>query len=257
MDGDRLTRHHTQSLHRPRGAARATRYAVYFTPRRDSAWLNFGCAWLGRDAAADCEDSDRGGTLLDPAYVRRITEEPRRYGFHATLKPPFRLRPEYQGSAVHRQFTLLAAEQTPFELPPLEAASLDAFVALRPVEPCHAVNALADRCVASFDNLRAVSTRPELERRRPAGLTAVQRDLLAQWGYPYVFGEFRFHFTLTGKLAEAERTRVVAALAPIVQTMNREPMVVDSLSLFEQSAPEKPFRWMRRYGFDGTVEVYG
>ncbi len=39
-----------------------------------------------------------------------------------------------------------------------------------------------------------------LARRHPQSLSERQRELLAKWGYPYVFDEYRFHVTLTDTL---------------------------------------------------------
>ena len=63
------------------------RYAVYFAPEGGSALWRFGCAWLGWDAetGAECAMPDPPGL---PAPREALTRAPRRYGFHATLKPP-------------------------------------------------------------------------------------------------------------------------------------------------------------------------
>src|ERR1700761_1343097 len=69
----------------------ASRFAIYFSPKRDQRLFELGSQWLGRDAASEAD--------LDPALAedlsivewKQVTESPRRYGFHATLKPPFRL----------------------------------------------------------------------------------------------------------------------------------------------------------------------
>ena len=65
------------------------RYAVYYAPRA-GAFADAAAAWLGWDAGdgrgratARCA----GALAIRPA----ITAEPRRYGFHGTMKPPFRL----------------------------------------------------------------------------------------------------------------------------------------------------------------------
>lgn len=224
------------------------RYAVYFAPEPGSAWWRFGCAWLGRDpniALARAEP-------LGDGFARSITREPRQYGFHATLKAPFRLAPGHHASELHLQASLLARELETFTLPPLEAVVLDGFVALMPVSPCAATRALAERCVAAFDNLRAPPSRAELARRQLASLTARQSALFAQWGYPYVLDEFRFHLTLTGKLARADQDRVLRALAPAIAALNEEALRVDALSVFMQHAPEAPFLPVRRYAF-GTL----
>jgi Protein of unknown function (DUF1045) len=67
------------------------RYAVYFVPAAQSALYRFGSALLGYDCYTGNEiDFPDALPLSAPAW-RELTLEPRRYGFHATLKAPFRL----------------------------------------------------------------------------------------------------------------------------------------------------------------------
>ncbi len=68
------------------------RYALYLTPPPDSDLWRFGCSVIGRDAltGASCEGFSLEGYSRDS--WRNMTRDPRRYGFHATLKAPFPLR---------------------------------------------------------------------------------------------------------------------------------------------------------------------
>src|SRR5229473_956510 len=63
----------------------AGRYAIYFSPEDATALGRFGRQWLG---GADARAAVPGFSL---DRLAEITAEPRRYGFHATLKPPFAL----------------------------------------------------------------------------------------------------------------------------------------------------------------------
>ena len=66
------------------------RHAIYFAPPAGSPLAEFGADWLGWDPA-----TGRGRDGFDlPGLPRRRAElvaTPARYGFHATLKAPFRL----------------------------------------------------------------------------------------------------------------------------------------------------------------------
>jgi len=233
------------------------RYAVYFAPAPENAWWKFGCRWLGRDAVT-------GESLAQPKIegmgaerLWQITAWARCYGFHATLKPPFRLAP---GCGIDDLFDLTAAlaqNFEPFPLPGIEVCDIGEFVALQPVTAGSRAKKLAARCVLAFDRLRQPPDQAELAKRRSRGLTAQQEQLLARWGYPYVLDEFRFHFTLTDPVPRAERTVATAALQPIIAALNEEPLPVDALALFEQRFPQTPFMLKRRYRFDGICEVYG
>jgi phosphonate transport system ATP-binding protein len=71
------------------------RYAIYFVPHNGSEFYRFGAGALGYD----CHTGDRVRFLITGVAVStwaQLTEAPRTYGFHATLKPPFRLQPGFQ-----------------------------------------------------------------------------------------------------------------------------------------------------------------
>jgi hypothetical protein len=63
-----------------------TRYAIYYSPNADTLFHRLASEWLGRDAWSG--DAQRQPAIAD---IPALTEEPRRYGFHATLKAPFHL----------------------------------------------------------------------------------------------------------------------------------------------------------------------
>ena len=67
------------------------RYAVYYAPAADSALWRFGSATLGYDALTGEDLPFAVPPGCDLALWPAFTEEPRRYGFHATLKAPFEL----------------------------------------------------------------------------------------------------------------------------------------------------------------------
>jgi putative phosphonate metabolism protein len=246
---------------KPRATARAgspgaARYAIYFTPPRHSVWWLFGCAWLMRDAITDTRVTPPLVAGFDADEIERITVAPRGYGFHATLKAPFWLAPGHGARDVYRQAAHLAAALKPAPLPPLQLMPMDGFVALGCAADTPACNAIAAQCVGAFDPLRARADAGELARRRAAGLTPRQSQLLAAWGYPHVFDAFRFHLTLTGSLPTAQCERVIDTLRPLVDAMQAQPLALDALCVFEQPAHGAPFVVTRRYAFGGGVEVY-
>ena len=84
-----------------------------------------------------------------------------------------------------------------------------------------------------------------------AGPTPRQQELLGRWGYPYVMEEFRFHVTLTGRLAEPERASARAILTPLLRTVFMEPLRIHSLCLFEQPQPGGRFALVARHSLGG------
>ncbi|HIJ61139.1 MAG TPA: DUF1045 domain-containing protein [Rhodospirillaceae bacterium] len=229
----------------------AARYAIYFVPEDDSALARFGWAWLGR-RATEIEPID---PTVPPGFDRArfldIISEPRRYGFHATLKAPFRLTEGRSIADLVAALRTFAANQSPFILPPLELASLNRFLALRLTSPCLPLAALAAQAVRHFDAFRAPADETETARRLAAGLTARQELLLEAWGYPYVLEEWRFHMTLTGPLEEDSRRRVATVLRPLLEGLAAaEPCA--SISLFEQPEGSRLFRQMVRFALGGA-----
>ncbi|MEI7447890.1 MAG: DUF1045 domain-containing protein, partial [Burkholderiales bacterium] len=142
----------------------APRYAAYWLPATTHPLWAAGCAWLGRDPRD-------GGPGSGPA--RPWASAPWRYGFHATLKAPCRLASGATESGWLDAVGAVAARHAAFELPALRVATLDDFLALRPVAdpPAdHPLRRLADDCVAGLDALRAPPEAAELARRLVPGL---------------------------------------------------------------------------------------
>ncbi|MEM9049719.1 MAG: DUF1045 domain-containing protein [Pseudomonadota bacterium] len=202
---------------------RYTRFAVYWAPPAGSALAQEGAAWLGWDAATgqkpaldparqsarqsprqSARQSAQRPALPDPAGLdlAALTERPRRYGFHATLKAPFRLAEDSDAEALETAFEQQAAAMAPFEMPALTARWLGPFLALVPARDAPALSGFAGRWVEALEAHRAPLSPAEMARRRAAGLSARQDGYLQRWGYPYVFDEFRFHLTLTGPVAD-------------------------------------------------------
>jgi len=205
------------------------RYAVYFTPP-EGELAALGAAWLGWDCARRCAVAHPEVPGL-PAPVAEITETPRKYGLHATIKPPFALA-EGQGEAgLIGAFERFCAGEAAVTLAGLEIAALGRFLALVPVGDQGGLNGLAARAVAAFEPFRAPLTEPQLARRRTGGLTPEQDAHLLRWGYPYVMEEFRFHITLTGKRPKAELPAIKAALDARLGPIVPRPFQIDALSL--------------------------
>jgi putative phosphonate metabolism protein len=228
-----------------------TRYALYLAPPPSSPLHVTASALLGRDAAAD-----RALPFLVPDGIaaerwQAITEEARGYGFHGTLKPPFRLASGTSATALEAAIADFAAGRAAFAGPPLVLRAISGFLALVPDVADPRIDALANDCVRHFDRFRAPPGESELARRRKAGLTPRQEEYLRRWGYPYVMEAFRLHFTLTCRLADDERAHVAAALRPHVEPFAGEPLCIDALALFVQPAAGAPFTLARRFPFGG------
>jgi hypothetical protein len=215
-------------------AAPGFRAALYWTPPPDDILAVAGKSWLGRDAEGNL-------AIAQPVLpgIADATEAPRLYGFHATLRPPMRLATgwaEFCAAAEEVARTI-----TPFDLPALEVAEMSGFLALRETAPCPALQALADLCVRLTEPHRLAPDPGELARRRAQRLTPRQDQMLVRWGYPYVMAEWRFHMTLTRRLAASERDVLRPAAEDHFANALKIPRRVEALAIFTQAGPGEPF----------------
>ncbi len=222
----------------------SVRVALYYAPALSDPLWPAGCAWLGRDP-------ETAATLAQPDLpdIRAVTADARLYGFHCTLKPPMRLRTNY--GAFLDDAAVLARGLAPFSMPRLHVAELSGFLAVREAEPCPALRALADACVAGVDRHRAFPEEAELARRRQGGLSAVREANLLRWGYPGVFDEWRFHMTLTRRLTDAERAVFLPAAQAHLADALPHPRRVEEICVFTQAGPGAPFTIAERLPMRG------
>lgn len=210
------------------------RYAVYVAPE-PGPLADFGAAWLGWDCLAG-RNVDHPEVPGLPVPLAEITETPRKYGMHATMKPPFRLCDGAGEAALRAAFEGFCRTATPVSLDGLTLARLGRFLALVPQGDETHLRSLAANTLHAFEPFRAPLTEVELARRRAAGLSPEQDALLLQWGYPHVMQAFRFHMTLTGKLPRKQAIQTQTALAPIIDPLVPRPFFITSLSLMGEDA---------------------
>jgi Protein of unknown function (DUF1045) len=132
-------------------------------------------------------------------------------------------------------------------IPALRVTRIGRFLALTSARQEPALTALAGTCVRALDHLRAPPSPDELAKRRAAGLSARQETLLAQWGYPYVMEEFRFHITLSGQADGDSLDRLAIAAADYFADDLQTGQPVDALSLFRAGGHGDSFVIFARY----------
>lgn len=227
------------------------RYALYITPPPESDLWRFGCEVIGRDALTGNLREGFAPEGYEPEAWRRLTSDPMRYGFHATLKAPFRLRADLDLFDLIDHVAAFARTHTPFDAGELHFGAMAAddaraFVVLKPGGQSKALRSLEEAAVRGLDSVRAPLSQEERLRRNAARLSPRQRYYFEAWGYPYVIDEFRPHFTLTNAVPEP---------APIVKSLEWEfglrvasrEMRVDAVSLFGETEPDGDFRILRRF----------
>ncbi|MCX8995640.1 DUF1045 domain-containing protein [Rhizobiaceae bacterium BDR2-2] len=223
------------------------RYALYFTPAQDDPLTVAAARWLGRDAFSGGLVAQGEEAPLSLETLREATAEPRRYGFHATLKAPFALADGASPAGLIDAMAAFAAETRIFDIPALSLGRIGAFFALVPGAPCPPLREFAADCVRRFEPFRAPLAEADIARRRPERLTPAQREHLAVWGYPYVMDEFRFHMTLSGPLEPALADAVEPVLKSRFAGFLGKPLPVSGLALFvepERGAPFTVHTWL-------------
>jgi putative phosphonate metabolism protein len=221
--------------------AQGPRYAIYYVPAPGSDLFRFGSTALGYDCYTGANLGAPVDLGIDPATWEALTEEPQRYGFHATLKAPFHLAPSYSEAHLVHALTGLTARMLPVVEPVI--AMLSGFIAILPAKPCPAADALAADCTRLFDRFRAALNDADRARRLAAGLSRRQIEYLDRWGYPYVFDDFRFHMTLTGRIESSRAPPILTALQQaFARSCGRRAITIDRVSLVRQDHPDDPFR---------------
>ena len=203
------------------------RFAIYFIPDQIE-FANLGASWLGWDIITGKEVRQIG---LNDFDIKRFTEQPKKYGFHATVKAPFRMNGSKSSTELMSTFDEFAKICAPVILEGLEVKKLGDFLALRPVGSEAKLNSLVANVVEHFDCFRAPLTQKEIAKRRRIKLTTIQETLMKKWGYPFVRSEFQFHITLTGPLSQNDAHTAQSAVESFFGDIIKEPFKINSLCL--------------------------
>lgn len=220
------------------------RYAIYYTAAPGSALDRFGASLLGYDAHGGDELPFPEG--LPPDW-RDLTQDPRKYGFHATLKAPMALADGKAEARLVAACELFAELARPVPVIQPVVDSISGFIAVIPAEPPAELIRLAADCVGAFDTFRAPLTAEDRARRNPSRLTPRQREHLDRWGYPYVLEDFRFHMTLTGRLAPERREPILAMLRNRFSALDLQTLAIDRIAIFRQENAVSRFRIIKHW----------
>lgn len=217
------------------------RFAVYYAPCPGS-FADKAAAWLGWDTR-------QGRAIAHPELgipLAQITTDPRKYGFHGTIRAPFRPATGVNPDHITDRVRTLAAGLAPVRLEGLALGVFHGFLALTPKGDTSALLTLAEAVVRGTNDLRAPLTDAEIARRRPETLTPRQQELLRLWGYPGVMEAFQFHLTLTNQLPDSLAASVVHAAEGFFAADIPDPFVIEDLCLFGEDA-EGRFHLLYRY----------
>lgn len=218
------------------------RYAIYFAAGADNALSRFGAELLGYDAYTGDERPFPGDALRVAPDWRDVTTDPRKYGFHGTLKAPMTLTSGKTEAALAAACAAFAGKARPIPAIRPVVDAISGFIAVIPAEPVVSLQTLAADCVRDFDSFRPPLTAEDRARRKPEKLTERQRDYLDRWGYPYVMEEFRFHMTLTGRLDAERRGPILEMLRARFAGLRLDTLEIDRIALFKQDDAKARFR---------------
>lgn len=217
------------------------RYALYAAPAVDHPLHGIAVSWLGRDAVDGADLPLPHVAGLSGGAIETYLADPARYGFHATLKAPFSLKEGMDEASLIAAVDAFAATSQPLVIPELVVRRLGRFFALVPNEPVDALDEWVGRIVIAFEPFRAPLCAADIARRRAAGLTLEEERNLVEWGYPYVFGAFRFHMSLTGRVPREDTELIEAAIRQHFAAVEGKPFTIDRLALFAEPERGAPF----------------
>jgi len=218
------------------------RYAIYYAAAPDTDLDRFGARLLGYDAFSGKDLPFPDGVLQVAPDWRELTRDPRKYGFHATLKAPLSLAPGKTETEFLAACEAFANAPRPVPVIRPVVDSISGFIAVVPAEPSTELERLASDCTSEFDSFRARLTPEDRTRRNPSALTERQCGHLDRWGYPYVMEDFRFHMTLTGRLDAERREPVLRMLRNSFSAIGIKTLAIDGIALFRQDDADSRFR---------------
>ena len=229
------------------------RCAIYFVPPPDDPLTVTAAEWLRRDpyTGAALVGPIDGLTDADHAF---LTALPRRYGFHATLKPAFTLAPGKSVPELERWLGRFCDRLSPLAIE-TRLALVENFFALVPVQPSTELDMLAARIVTEFDGFRSPLSETALARRDVSRLNGRQLSNLMNWGSPNIFDQFRFHMTLTGPIDLIEREHVLTVLGRHFGPHAGAPLEIGQLVLAVEPEANAPFLVHSAHKFGLTQQL--
>jgi hypothetical protein len=161
------------------------------------------------------------------------------------MKAPFRPREGVKQFALVEAMAAFCACRRRLVTGKLQLHRFPRFLALVPESETAELDWLADSCVTHFDHFRSPLT-PE-DRVRRGDMLPTETALFEQFGYHFIFNNFKFHITLAGPLDDPELDAVQPALATAVAPLCEEPFKVEDLCLFGDPGEDAPFQLVERF----------
>lgn len=226
------------------------RYAIYYTLPKENELYQKVSSWLGHDVYGTKEKQNSFEFPEALVPFRQYNNKASVYGFHATLKAPFRLAEGLSRHQLEYSLEKFCTLRKPFECGKMSIVEIGNFLAFSHQSYCQKMELLAQDCVKTFEDFRAPLNNAEIARRKPESLTKKQKQLLNLWGYPYVMEEFKFHMTLTNKIYDGNLQACHAALNDYFSPYLSQSFVVDRVYLYHQPSPTEKFYIINSFPFE-------
>ena len=218
------------------------RVAIYFLPKKNSSLENFGKNLLGRDINKKKKISltrrqkyfiNRGFTYFDE--LKDYCEQPAKYGFHATLKAPFRLKRNVKTKNFYDVISHIAAQHSRFKIKGLKIVYSKKFTFITSRKPNKLLINLENDLVKHLDTFRAELNKTEIKKRIPDSLTFKQNKYLKEWGYPFVFDQFKFHMTLMNQNNNKLSNKQKLELEKLIYKISNNVIEFNEISLLGEN----------------------
>ena len=218
------------------------RVAIYFLPKKNSSLENFGKNLLGRDINKKKKISltrrqkyfiNRGFTYFDE--LKDYCEQPAKYGFHATLKAPFRLKRNVKTKNFYDVISHIAAQHSRFKIKGLKIVYRKKFTFITSRKPNKLLINLENDLVKHLDTFRAELNKTEIKKRIPDSLTFKQNKYLKEWGYPFVFDQFKFHMTLMNQNNNKLSNKQKLELEKLIYKISNNVIEFNEISLLGEN----------------------
>ncbi len=230
------------------------RFGIYFVPG-SGPLRDLATDWLGYDIVHETDVKRPPFLSSLVPDIDKLTEVPKRYGLHATIKAPFRLAKDCHLDDLKEATAHFCRTLQPIVIPGFTLSEIESFFCLMPQEGTGELSWLASSCLRKLERFRAPLKEAERQKRMTKGLSQRERHLLEQWGYPYVLENFRFHITLTCAITDpAYRKNLRPILAEYLAKALDRPLVIDALCLVCEREPGTRFELVQRFLFKSEPE---
>jgi len=231
----------------------AYRYAIYFSPQ-NTPLSRFGARVLGVDVHRGTQVEQFVLASLPTDRMFEITQTARGYGFHATLKAPFRIAEGASEADLLEAFSAFCDHHAAADLPGLTVQNVRGYLAIVPSHQTSNLRSLERAIVVEFDRFRAPMNEQERAKRNPESLSERQLQHLDIFGYPFVMDDFFFHMTLSNRIGGQPFEMMLHAEMQdqFEKSVPKPDVRLDSLSLVAQPEPDEPFQVIQTRALAGA-----